>query len=104
MRNTLGLRVLEHRDEIRVAGAETVYYSAEKLAEVEPFVGADRPVYCARCRNPIAEGVPSVQCPGCGVRHHEAEEHPCWTYSEHCACCSQPTDLDAGFRWTPEEP
>ena len=45
-----------------------------------------------------------VTCPQCGVWHHQRETDAlrCWTYSPHCAMCDQPTDLSAGYRWTPQ--
>ena len=104
IRQTLGLRILAHRDEIKVGGADAVFFSTEKLARVADFPGGDRPAYCARCKSPIAKGVPSVQCPMCRVWYHQqpADERPCWTYRERCVFCTQPTDFAAGFRWTPE--
>jgi hypothetical protein len=101
---TLGLRVLEHRDEIRIGGVAAVYFSNEKLARIEGFRGGDRTLSCARCKTPIADGTPAVLCPRCGVWYHQTDEHPCWTYTERCVSfCTQPTALDAGLLWTPED-
>ena len=104
----LGTRVLRDRDEIVARGpsgtARRYYYSAERLARVEPFPG-DGPVCCPRCKQRIEVGVPSVQCPQCGAWHHESTELslPCWSYHSRCAAlCDQPTAIGAGFRWTPE--
>jgi hypothetical protein len=97
-----GLCVLADRDEIR-SGAAVRYFSTETLAEVVPFPGAVRPVYCARCRQLLRVGTPAVSCPNCGMWHCQTDELPCWTYAETCAYCPQPTALDTGFTWTPEE-
>jgi hypothetical protein len=98
-----GLRVLRDRDEIAVGGSR-LYFSTERLARVEPFAGPEeRVVACPRCKQPMEPGTPSVCCPGCGLWHHQTEDLPCWTYSAVCSMCSQKTDLDAGFGWTPEE-
>jgi hypothetical protein len=102
----LGVRVLTDRDEISVAGVGELFFSTESLARVEEFTGdltgATPAIYCPRCRQTIDEGVSAVKCPQCGVWYHETEDLNCWTYAETCALCPQPTDLDAGFRWTPE--
>jgi hypothetical protein len=98
-----GLRVLEDRDEIRIAGVGSVFFSTESLARVEPFPGADRPVPCARSKIPIEKGTPAVKCPRCGVWYLMTDDAPAWTYDAHCAFCPQPTALSAGFQWTPEE-
>lgn len=99
-----GIRLLADRDEIRVAGASPVYFSAEALARIEPLPDTGREVICPRCRQPIEKGTPAVRCPSssCGVWHHESERFPCWTYAATCSLCPQPTDLEAGFQWTPE--
>jgi hypothetical protein len=101
-----GLCVLADRDEIRMGG-EARYFSTETLAEVVPFPGAERPIFCGRCRQPILPGTPSVCCPGpgCQVWYHQdpSESLPCWAYAETCAYCPQPTALDTGFTWFPEE-
>jgi len=97
-----GLRALADRDEIR-CGGEVRYFSTEMLAAVESFPGAERPVYCGRCRQSIEAGSAAVRCPGCGIWYNESAELPCWTYSEKCTFCGHSTALDAGFSWTPEE-
>jgi hypothetical protein len=100
---TTGIRVLSHRDELRLTGvAGRVFFSLEGLARVAPFDGVDGS-RCPRCQQPIERGTPAVRCPQCGVWHHESEEFGCWTYSPSCSLCDQPTELGAGFRWTPEE-
>ena len=98
----LGIRVLRDRDEVRV-GNLRMFYSAETLARIVPFSKTDaKKPLCPRCRQPIVEQTPAVRCPQCGVWYHQSEDLPCWTYSEECALCDQPTELEAGYRWTPE--
>ena len=76
----------------------------EKLAVIEEYTGAGSTAYCPRCKQALAKGQPSVRCPQCGILYHQlSEDLPCWTYSETCALCPQPTDMSAGYRWTPEE-
>jgi hypothetical protein len=98
-----GVRVLQDRDELDVDGLGRVFFSEERLVRVEPFPGGERPVFCPRCKQAISAGSASVQCPQCRVWHHQCDDLPCWTYAERCALCDQPTALDAGYRWTPEE-
>jgi hypothetical protein len=98
-----GLRVLADRDEVRAPGLESLFYSTERLAAVEPLPELGGEVSCPRCRQPIAPASPAVRCPGCNLWHHETGELPCWTYAPTCALCPQSTASDAGFRWTPEE-
>jgi hypothetical protein len=97
-----GLCVLAERDEIRIEGGPRFYFSRELLATVEEFPGAERTVFCGRCRQPIGVGTPAVCCPNCGIWYHQTAEFPCWIYAETCSC-GKPTDLDAGFSWVPEE-
>jgi hypothetical protein len=97
-----GMRVLQDRDEIRIGGAQPLFFSAETLAHIEEFPGAERAVFCGRCRQPMKKGEPAVRCPGCGIWYHQTESLPCWTYAETCGFCPHPTALDAGFGWIPE--
>lgn len=97
-----GLRMLEHRDALALAGAESLFFTAEEPAFIEPFA-ATAAVTCPRCRGEVHLGDNAVRCPSCGVMHHETVNRNCWTYAPTCALCSQPTALDAGLRWTPEE-
>ena len=99
----LGMRALADRDEIRLAGAEPAFFSTETLAAVAAYPGAERPVDCPRCLLPIEPGTPAVRCPRCGVWHHENAERNCWTYARTCRLCPQPTALDAGYGWSPED-
>jgi hypothetical protein len=106
----LGVRLLYDRDElvIRADGASAAlhcFFSSEKLAEVLPYPGGDGPVRCPRCKQPIERNQMAVRCPNaaCGVWHHEEARLRCWTYAATCALCDQPTQLNAGFRWTPEQ-
>ena len=101
-----GIRLLQDRDEIRVSG-KTLFFSTERLASVEAYAGASK-AFCPRCRQEIANGTPAVQCPGCGVWHHENGDLNCWTYADHCALCPQKTPLNdaydacRSYQWTPE--
>jgi len=98
-----GLWVLHDRDEILIEGHTRLYYSTEELAKVEPFPGGEGPVFCARCRQSIQPGTPAVRCPACGCWCEQTESKPCWTYGQTCPMCEQPTALDTGLRWTPED-
>lgn len=90
------IHVLEDRDEIMVHG-ERLYYSTESLAEVEEYSG--RALRCPRCKLEITGGQ-IVRCPNakCNAVHHK----DCWTYAPQCSLCPNPTELEAGFQWTPE--
>lgn len=98
-----GLRVLNDRDLIRTADGARYYFSSESVAAVEPFPGAERSVYCGRCRMRVDAGSRAVCCPGCGIWYHQADDLPCWTYSDQCSYCGTKTALDAGDAWTPED-
>jgi len=98
-----GIRSLRDCDEIRVAGSGLFFFSTECLAVVEPFAGSSADSFCPRCRQAMHPGHPSVKCPACGVWYHQSEDFPCWTYAETCALCPQATDMEAGYRWAPEE-
>lgn len=98
-----GMRTLSDKDEIRIPAAGALFFSTERLAQVEPLPVAGHEVSCPRCRQPIAPESPAVRCPGCEVWHHGSAELPCWSYAATCALCQQPTAADAGFKWTPEE-
>ena len=97
-----GIRVLVDRDEICIVGRESYFFSTETLAAVEPFAGADRRLFCPRCKDELAPGDASVKCPQCRLIYHQSDERPCWTYAETCSACSQRSDLQSGYRWTPE--
>jgi len=98
----LGIHVLRDRDELR-HGAARVFFSTESLPEVASFPGAEQPVFCPRCQLAILPQSAAVRCPKCGVWQHLTDDLPCWTYTDHCTLCDQPSALDGGFRWTPEE-
>jgi hypothetical protein len=99
----LGLRVLRDKDAICIAGRH-LYFSAEELAKVAPFPGLAQPACCPRCKQKLEVGDAAVSCPSCHAWHHQSERFPCWTYDSTCAFCqSQPTALDAGYSWTPEQ-
>jgi hypothetical protein len=97
-----GIRFLRDRDEIRLPlSGRWYYYGTERLAQVMPFP-LSQGAACPRCRQPVLPAAAAVQCPGCGLWHHESAELPCWSYADTCAMCSHSTQLDAGYRWTPE--
>jgi hypothetical protein len=98
-----GLRVLADRDEVSVGGLPTFFFSSESLARIERLPTLDRAIFCARCKLLIEPDTPAVRCPSCHVWHHQDGDYPCWTYSESCTLCSQPTRLDTGYRWKPTE-
>ncbi len=98
-----GLRVLADRDRIRTPDGRRLFFSTEALAQVEPFPGAERAVYCGRCRQQIETGAPAVRCPRCGVWYNQGGDLPCWTYAEKCVFCGRATALDTGYQWTPED-
>ena len=103
----LGIGVLRDRDEIRIedpqGNSRRYFFSTEELARVETLPPVPSAA-CPRCKLALMPGDPAVRCPTCGVWHHQTDDRPCWTYAERCAACqSQPTDLAASYRWTPEE-
>lgn len=109
---SIGLRVLHDRDEVLVHrdGEEPSrwYFSTERLARVELYP-AEKKLPCPRCKMPIEKEMPAVRCPDCGAWHHQIpaghpqhNERECWTYSDRCSLCPQPTALGTGYRWTPE--
>jgi len=97
-----GLRTMRDRDQISV-GQTRAYFSTEHRARCVAFPGSERKLFCARCRQELLDGAMAVRCPQCGIWHHQTDDLPCWTYAAHCGSCSQPTDLDAGYRWRPED-
>ncbi len=97
-----GLCVLSDRDEIQI-GAEVQYFSTEALAAAVEFPASDRAVFCGRCRQKIEAGSLAVCCPGCGIWYNQSADLPCWIYTSKCSFCGQPTALDSGFTWAPEE-
>ena len=100
---TLGACMVLDRDEIHIGGIGTLYFSTECLARIEVFPGSAESLYCPRCKQAVEEGNAVVRCPQCRTWYHKAEDLPCWSYAETCGLCPQPTDFEAGFRWTPEE-
>ena len=98
-----GIRALDDRDEICGPAVEQCFFSTEQLASVVPSPGGERPTFCPRCKLPVETASPAVRCPVCGVWHHQDDRHPCWSYSEECAVCRHDTDLERGYRWSPEE-
>jgi len=98
----LGLRVLEHKDEISLPGIGLAFFSTEEPAVVVPFPDAGRTVFCGRCLDPIDPGTPAVLCPHCRVWHHQLDERECFTY-DVCSGCRRPTSLGQELQWTPED-
>ena len=102
-----GIRLLADRDSIDLGNGHTLFFSAEKIAEIVPFPNDVPDACCARCKLPIEPGSPAVRCPAseCRVWHHASEEktHCCWTYADTCALCGHPTDMDAGLQWSPAD-
>jgi hypothetical protein len=99
---TLGFHVVRDRDEIRIDTVGRLFFSSERLPTVEPFPGAEPPIYCPRCKSEIRENTLAVKCPRCSVVHHEDESvgFLCWSYAETCALCPQPTSRRE-FSWSP---
>lgn len=99
---TVGIATLRDRDELCLDGAAPFYFSTERLVNVETYRASDAP-RCPRCTLPIEAGEAYVCCPGCRVLHHQLPERECFTYSPTCTLCDQPSDLTAGYRWSPED-
>ncbi len=100
---TAGLRVLRHRDAIRIGQAPVLYFSTEQLARVEAFSASDGPAHCPRCCSEILPNDEVVRCPGCQValHHMPAGGRGCFTYASTCCVCGGPTDFSAEYRWHP---
>ncbi len=99
------VHILRDRDAIALDDGSKVFFSTERIAQIEPFPGDDRGTCCIRCKLPLEPGTPAVRCPapGCGFWHHQSDEQPCWSYRPSCAGCGHPTAFDAGFQWSPSE-
>ena len=95
-------RLLRNRDAIWWCGIAPLYFSTEREVRPELFPGHDLPVYCARCKQELAKNQLAVECPTCGLFHHEdpSAELECWSYSDVCAGCDRQTGLDA-VSWSP---
>ena len=99
-----GIRVLRDRDAVQVSGGQLVFFSTERLARVEPLPAGLPPTHCPRCKQQIEPDTDAVRCPspGCRAWHHQSDELGCWRYADTCALCPQPTDVEAGYQWTPQ--
>lgn len=97
-----GLRVLAHQDAVQIADREPLYFATDDVPRVQLHTGPES-IRCPRCHSEVREGESIVRCPSCGIAHHEQEQRNCWTYASACSGCSQPTVVDAGLEWTPEE-
>jgi hypothetical protein len=100
--DAMGFRLLKDRDEVWVRGLQPFYFSTERLPQVETFPGGAEPVHCPRCHDPILAGSPAVCCPECHTWHHQRPDRECWTYSDKCFFCPQPTALSNHYRWQPQ--
>jgi len=105
----IGLKVLDHRDEIHIAGRRW-YYSSESqprraIFQLDPNTRRPR---CVVCRVPIEDGDTIVACPRCGRLYHQLEagderpDKPCYTYRDRCLC-GHATSLDGEGLWRPDE-
>jgi hypothetical protein len=104
-----GLQLLEHRDELLIAG-NRLHFTDESpplVSLYRPEPGA-RPLKCALCAKPLvaegdggADGCSVVACPRCGRLFHMADERRCWTFRPKCVC-GHYTDLEAKGAWMPE--
>lgn len=97
------LRVLRDRDAIDTGKNDSLFFSTERLAQVEIAPATEGSCVCPRCKQEIEVGSLAVQCPSCSVWHHEADPLKCWTYAETCALCDHSTDVGTGYRFTPED-
>jgi len=98
---SLGIRVLRHQDALRIGTDTELFFSGEQLARISTYEG--EPTSCARCSGELIAGQSVVVCPICAAIHHQTTDLSCWTYAPKCAICSQPTPLDVGYAWTPED-
>lgn len=100
-----GIRILADRDAICVVPGRAMYFSTERRALIEEYTGSEQ-AFCPRCKLEIKAHDLAVCCPRCLVFHHHKDQggKSCWTYTETCALCDQPTELNSTeFNWTPEE-
>ena len=102
---SIGARLLRDRDAISLGNGKMFFFSAERIAQVEPYPGKDDHTCCVRCKLPLEPAAPVVRCPApdCGFFHHQSKDRPCWTYAEGCANCGHPTSFEAGYQWSPAE-
>ncbi len=103
---SLGVVVLEDRDEISVAGTR-FFFAARSATAAAPFAPGRTETRCARCTRVLHAGDIAAFCAGCGAAHHEgalaAPGHgvlACLTYDSACGRCGRRwSDL----LWTPED-
>jgi hypothetical protein len=99
-----GIHLLRDRDELLVKGVGRVFFSTERVAQVETARDAGAAM-CPRCLRPVEVGQRVVVCPRCAVQVHcmpESEDiGDCWNYSEQCPTCNGPTGLGGSFDWSP---
>ena len=92
------IKVLSDRDEVELPDRVPHYVTVDAVVEVVPFPAGGRLTRCARCGSPLQAGDPSVVCPRCHVTCHQMPDLPCWSHSDTCPACLQPT---VGFAWQP---
>ncbi len=95
----LSATLLHDRDEISLGPLpeSRFYFSDEAPPKVLPFHEGSSPVFCARSKVHITEGMPSVQC-ACGLWYVESAQNPAYTYSETCIGCGRPTSLESAWK------
>lgn len=100
-----GIRILADRDAISVVPHRAMYFTTERQAQIEKFTGTEQ-TFCPRCKLEIKPHDLAVCCPRCLIFHHHKDQdgESCWTYTETCALCDQPTELNStAFNWSPED-
>ncbi|MBN2329693.1 MAG: hypothetical protein JXR73_21305 [Candidatus Omnitrophica bacterium] len=105
IRTFLGIKALQHRDEIFLQGFGRLFFSTDQKIVPQRYQGEGEKLRCPRCQGFIQPNQYIVRCPACSSIHHQDAENQltCWTYADVCgACHDQPTHLDGEFSWTPE--
>jgi hypothetical protein len=100
---SLGIRALRDRDEIRVPGAEPMFFSNEELMAIQPFAGSPEGK-CPRCAKSISPLSPAVRCAGCHTWYHQTEARACFSYGPNpiCVLCGADTVVSGEYSWIPE--
>ena len=100
------VRHLQDQDSIRWRGADTFFFTYERLPVAELFAGRDEVTFCARCLLEIEpDRQLAVQCVTCDLFYHQDADAglECFTHAKECTQCSTPSDFNAGYRWSPED-
>ncbi len=85
--------ILQDYDEILIGDSnegswQRCFFSAARAVSVTPFPADADPVACSHCEQPILAGQSTVQCPACGLWHHQlGNGQSCWTLAQGCAAC-----------------